>query len=95
MFAVSALVLRPFAGRLADALGRRPLLVSGAVLCAACMIVTAHVDNLVPVLALRLVLGVAEAAFFVAAVAALVDIAPAGRVRRGDQHQFPRPLSRP
>jgi predicted MFS family arabinose efflux permease len=80
MFAVSALVLRPFAGRLADTLGRRPLLVSGAVLCAACTIVTAYADDLDPVLALRLVLGVAEASFFVAAVAALVDIAPAARL---------------
>lgn len=80
MFAVSALVLRPFAGRLADTLGRRPLLAAGAALCAVSMIATAHVDDLAAILALRLILGVAEAAFFVAAVAALADIAPPDRL---------------
>src|SRR6185436_17873174 len=33
-FAVSALILRPFAGRLADTKGRRPLLVGGALISA-------------------------------------------------------------
>jgi len=37
-FAVSALVLRPFAGRLADRYGRRPLMVGGAVLCGLAML---------------------------------------------------------
>ena len=34
-FAVSALILRPIAGRLADTKGRRPLLVGGALISAA------------------------------------------------------------
>lgn len=80
VFAVSALVLRPFAGRLADRLGRRPLLVGGALLAAACLALTAVASDLVAIIALRLAAGVAEAAFFVAGFAALADIAPAERI---------------
>jgi predicted MFS family arabinose efflux permease len=79
-FAVTALVLRPVAGRLSDTHGRRPLLVGGALLCAVTMILTAHVDSLAQVIALRLALGVAEAAFFVASLATLADLAPASRM---------------
>ena len=79
-FAVSALILRPVAGRLADTRGRRPLLVAGALLSALGMFGTAYADNLVLVVLLRLLLGVAEAAFFVAALAALADLAPASRM---------------
>jgi predicted MFS family arabinose efflux permease len=79
-FAVSALMLRPIAGRLADTRGRRPLLVGGALLSALGMLGTAYADNLVLVVLLRLLLGVAEAAFFVAALAALADLAPASRM---------------
>ncbi len=78
-FAVSALVLRPVAGRLSDIRGRRPLLVGGALLCAAGMVLTASVDTLPLMVALRLLLGVAEAAFFVASFAALADLAPPHR----------------
>ena len=79
-FAISALVLRPFAGRLSDNRGRRPLLVGGAALCAVAMLLTAFVDSLALVVGLRLVLGVAEAAFFVASFAALADLAPPSRM---------------
>lgn len=79
-FAISALVLRPYVGRLADSGGRRPLLIGGALLAAVGLVATAYVDNLVAVVALRLVLGVAEAAFFVSAFAVLADVAPESRV---------------
>lgn len=79
-FAVSALILRPFAGRLSDTVGRRPLLLGGALLCAVAMLLTAFVDTLASVVVLRLVLGVAEAAFFVASFAALADLAPPSRM---------------
>lgn len=79
-FAVTALVLRPFAGRLSDRVGRRPLLVGGALLAAAMMLLTSLADTLPLVVALRLGIGVAEAAFFVASVAALADLAPASRL---------------
>jgi predicted MFS family arabinose efflux permease len=79
-FAVSALLLRPIAGRLSDTRGRRPLLVGGALLSALGMLGTAYADNLVLVVLLRLLLGVAEAAFFVASLAALADLAPPSRI---------------
>ncbi|WP_448072850.1 MFS transporter [Georgenia yuyongxinii] len=79
-FAVVALVCRPFAGRLADTRGRRPVMVAGALLCALGMALTPLAGTLVAVVALRLLLGVAEACLFVAAVAALVDLAPPSRI---------------
>ncbi|MFJ5990259.1 MFS transporter [Lentzea sp. NPDC092896] len=79
-FAVSALVLRPIAGRLTDRAGRRPLLVGGAVLAAVSLALTALATDLPSIVALRLLLGVAEAAFFVAGFAALVDISPPDRL---------------
>lgn len=79
-FAVVALMLRPLAGRVADVRGRRPIMVAGALLCAVCLALTAQAATLGGVVALRLLLGAAEAAFFVAAVAALVDLAPQSRM---------------
>jgi MFS family permease len=79
-FAVPALLLRPYAGRLSDTIGRRPLLVGGALVAAAALALTAAVDSLWAVVALRLLAGVAEAAFFVAAFAALADLAPPERM---------------
>ncbi len=78
-FSVTTLALRPFVGRWTDRVGRRAPLVAGAALCA--VLVTGHllVDSLIPLIVLRLLLGVAEALFFVAGFAALADLAPAGR----------------
>ena len=81
-FAVTALVLRPFAGRLSDRLGRRPLLVGGAALAAVALLLTGFVDHLGLVVALRLVLGVAEATFMVASFATVADLAPPGQMGR-------------
>ena len=85
--------MRPFAGRVADTRGRRPLLIGGALLCALGMLGTAYADSLVTVVLLRLLLG-AEAAFFVASLAALADLAPAEPDERGGELQLTGPLSR-
>lgn len=78
-FALSALFLRPVVGRLCDAWGRAPLMIGGGILAATTLALTAHAGSLGLVVALRLLLGVAEAAFFVASLAALADLAPSSR----------------
>lgn len=78
-FTLTALVLRPYAGRLTDRVGRRPLLMAGAVLGGACTLGFLVATTIEAVIALRLLSGVAEALFFVAGFAMLADLAPAGR----------------
>src|SRR3954451_6344459 len=78
-FGITALVCRPFAGRLTDTVGRRPLLLGGALLSGVGMVLLPHAHVLAVVVALRLLQGVAEAAFFVAGFA-LLDLAPPTRV---------------
>lgn len=80
VFALSALVLRPIVGRLTDLHGRRPFLVGGALIAAVSLGSLALTEDIVVIVALRLLAGVAEAAFFVAGFAALVDIAPPTRL---------------
>ncbi|MGB7447563.1 MAG: MFS transporter [Ornithinimicrobium sp.] len=80
VFAVAALVCRPYAGRLSDQWGRKPFLVGGSVLCALSLVMLGSVDSFAVVLLLRAVQGVGEAAFFVAGFAMLADIAPAERL---------------
>lgn len=78
-FSITTLLLRPYAGRLSDRRGRRPLLVGGALLCAAVVLGHLVATSMVVLVGLRLLLGVAEAFFFVAGFAALADLAPRGR----------------
>ena len=79
-FAITALVCRPYAGRLADRHGRRWLMIFGAALCAVGMAALPFATSLAAVVAIRLVQGVAEAAFFVGGFALLADLAPAERL---------------
>jgi MFS family permease len=78
-FSVTTLLLRPWAGRWVDRHGRRLLLVGGA--AAFAMVTVGHlvVESLPALVALRLLLGAAEAMYFVAGFAALADLAPPQR----------------
>ena len=78
-FSLSALVLRPLAGGLADRRGRRPLMVGGSLLFGAVMLAHLLAGSLLVLVVLRLLLGVAEALVFVAAFAAEADLSPAER----------------
>ncbi len=79
-FGVTALLCRPLAGRLSDTRGRRPLLIFGALLAALGMALLPFAESLEVVVAIRLMQGVAEAAFFVAGFALLADLAPPSRM---------------
>jgi MFS family permease len=78
-FSLTALVLRPVAGRTADRRGRRPLLIGGALAYAAVMAAHVIASDLTVLIGLRLLLGAAEAFFFVAGFAAVADLAPPNR----------------
>lgn len=78
-FSVSTLLLRPYAGRVSDRSGRRRLLVGGAVAFAVVALGHLVVTGVVGLVLLRVLLGAAEAMYFVAGFAALADLAPPGR----------------
>lgn len=81
-FAVSSLLLRPFAGRLTDRRGRRVALLLGASVSVAAAAGHLVAFDLTTLNVMRLVLGGAEAFFFVATLAAATDLAP--EHRRGE-----------
>jgi MFS family permease len=78
-FSVTALVLRPFAGRLADVRGRRLMIIIGAALFAVGMIGHLAATSIPLLVVMRLILGCGEAFLFVSALAAASDLAPDDR----------------
>ncbi len=85
-FSVTALLIRPWAGRLADRRGRRlPMLVGVGIftLSVSGYLVSRSVPALV---GMRLVTGVGEAFFFTGAASAIADLAP--DERRGEAISF-------
>lgn len=85
-FAFSAVVLRPFIGGIGDRRGRRMLMIGGAAAVAISIAGYAAVTTIVPLIALRLVTGMGEAAFYVGAASAINDLAP--DERRGEALSF-------
>ena len=85
-FAVSAALARPWAGRLGDLRGRRLLVTGGAGIFGLSLCAYALVDSLVPLIALRLLSGLGEAAMFVGAATAIQDLAPDDR--RGEAASY-------
>ena len=78
-YAITGLIARPFAGRLADQRGRRPAVVLGCLIASAAgllYLVPAGVGGLIVA---RLVLGVGEGMVFTAGSAWIVDLAPPSR----------------
>ena len=78
-FNLTALVLRPWAGRLADRRGRVGLMVIGAAIYGLSVAAYGLADDVAVLVALRLLTGVGEAFFFVATLTAMSDLAPAER----------------
>ncbi len=81
-FSVSSLLLRPFAGRWADRYGRRRMLILGSIVQVAAAAGHLLADTAELLVVMRLLLGVAEALYFVGAFAAATDLAP--EERRGE-----------
>jgi len=79
IFAVSAVVARPIAGRLGNRLGRRILVVVGALLVAGSVALYGLAAGLAALVALRLVTGLGEGAFFTGSSTLVADMAPPER----------------
>jgi MFS family permease len=85
-FSVTALLLRPWAGRLGDRRGRRLLMVVGGATVGLSVAAYALAESVPVLTALRLVSGIGEAFFFTGAAAAVADMAP--EERRGEAVSF-------
>ena len=85
-FAVSAALIRPWAGRIGDRYGRRILLSGGALLVGVFTLAYTQVDAVGGLVVLRLITGLGEACVFVGAATATQDMAPSHR--RGEAASY-------
>ena len=83
---LAAALLRLPAGRLTDRKGRRWVLVLGSTVAGASMLGLLGARSVSAVVGFRLLTGLAEAAYFVAAATAMQDLAPASR--RGEATSY-------
>ena len=85
-FALAAVMLRPFVGRLSDRRGRTILMVGGAAIVGAATAGYTLAGSIPMLIALRLLTGAGEAGFYVGAATAINDLAP--DERRGEALSF-------
>jgi MFS family permease len=85
-FAVSAALIRPWAGRIGDRYGRRVLLSGGSLLVGLVTLAYTQVDAVGGLVVLRLITGLGEACVFVGAATATQDLAPSHR--RGEAASY-------
>ena len=78
-YAITGLLLRPVAGRLADTRGRKPTVLAGAVLVALSGLLYLPSLGLAGLIFARLLLGAGEGAVYTAGSAWIVDLAPEQR----------------
>ena len=78
-YAITGLMLRPLAGRLADRRGRKPAVLLGSVLVAVAGFLYLLPFGVAGLIAARLVLGAGEGTVFTAGSAWIVDLAPPER----------------
>lgn len=78
-FGFTAVLLRPAVGRIGDRRGRRLVIVAGAVAVAASVAGYPLTTNVPALVALRMLTGAGEAAFFVGAATVVHDLAPDDR----------------
>jgi MFS family permease len=85
-FSIASLIVRPVVGWSTDRFGRRLPLMGGAALTVVALVLHLAASSLGLLVAARALLGVGEAFFFVASVAAASDLAPPER--RGQAFSF-------
>jgi MFS family permease len=78
-FAIAALLLRPVVGWASDRYGRRPLLIGGGLLTVGALVLHLGATTLPIFVIARSLLGIGEAFFLVAMIAAVSDLAPPER----------------
>jgi MFS family permease len=78
-YAITGLLLRPVAGRLADRWGRKPTVLLGALLLSLSGLLNLPSLGIAGLIAARLVLGVGEGSLYTAGSAWIVDMAPVAR----------------
>ena len=78
-FALGAIALRPFAGRIGDTMGRRVLIVGGALIVSISTLTYGIVHALWFLVLVRIATGFGEAGFFVGAATRITDLAPSDR----------------
>ncbi len=78
-YAITGLMLRPFAGRFADRRGRKPAVLLGALLVSTAGFLYLLPFGVAGLIAARLVLGAGEGTVFTAGSAWIVDLAPPDR----------------
>ncbi len=78
-YAITGLLLRPVAGRLADTRGRKPLVLVGAILLSLGGLLYVPHLGLAGLIGARLVLGIGEGTLYTSGSAWIVDLAPAER----------------
>jgi MFS family permease len=83
VFALAAIMARPFLGRLADRYGRRVLMVGGATVAGLSGIGSSQVSEFWQLLVLRGLTGIGEAAMFVGAATLIADMSPRDRRAEG------------
>jgi MFS family permease len=85
-FSIAAVLGRPLTGRIGDTRGRRLLIVAGAGVAGVSVLTYSFAQSLPALVALRVVTGIGEAAFYVGAASAINDMAP--DERRGEALSF-------
>jgi MFS family permease len=78
-FAVGAILLRPLAGRVGDTMGRRVLIIGGALIVSCSTAAYGLVHALWFLVLVRIAAGFGEAGFFVGAATMITDLAPVER----------------